>query len=83
MLLFVSGIQTEPLPYSQWEKSKINGIDTCIQNAQIEFVKENPGTKQGPDTDLYNLAEDRWDGVHFSKKGLDKFARELFFRINE
>lgn len=69
--------------YHPGVKNKINGIDTCIQNAQIEFVKENPGTKQGPDTDLYNLAEDRWDGVHFSKKGLDKFARELFSRINE
>ncbi|MHC1776604.1 MAG: sialate O-acetylesterase [Lentimicrobium sp.] len=62
---------------------KFNGVDTCIQRAQIEFAEENVGTKPGPDTDLINSAEDRWDGVHFSKTGLDKFARELYRKITE
>ncbi len=63
---------------------KNNGIDTIIQNAQIEFCKENAGTKLGPNTDIINnLASDRNDGVHFSKRGLDKFAVELFNKITE
>ena len=62
---------------------KYNGIDTAIQNAQIEFVKTHPGTKQGPNTDLLDLAADRFDGVHFSERGLNKFAKELYKCIAE
>lgn len=61
---------------------KENGNDAIIRQAQVEFVNETPGTKPGPDTDLFNLASDRHDGVHFSRNGLDKFARELFIKIN-
>lgn len=62
---------------------KLNGIDTVIQEAQIEFVKENKSAKPGFNTDLINLAADRWDGVHFSKRGLDKFAKGLYGKIIE
>lgn len=62
---------------------KNNGIDTAIQNAQIEFTKENNGTKLCVNTDLINLAADRYDGVHFSERGLDKFAKELYQKIKE
>jgi len=57
---------------------KEQGLDTCIRRAQIEFVAETPGTRPGPDTDLLNLASDRYDGVHFSRTGLDAFARQLY-----
>jgi len=57
---------------------KWNGIDTAIQSAQKEFVSENEGVLAGPNTDLIDLAADRYDGVHFSERGLDKFARELY-----
>ena len=57
---------------------KWNGIDTAIQRAQQEFILENDGVLAGPNTDLIDLAADRYDGVHFSERGLDKFARELF-----
>jgi hypothetical protein len=60
---------------------KENGNDAIIRQAQVEFVNETPGTKPGPDTDLFNLASDRHDGVHFSTVGLDKFAYELFLKI--
>lgn len=60
---------------------KSNGIDTCIQNAQIEFVNENAGAKLGVNTDSINQPSDRWDGVHFSKIGLDKFAKGLYEKI--
>lgn len=60
---------------------KENGNDAIIRQAQIEFVNETPGIKPGPDTDLFNLASDRHDGVHFSTLGLDKFAKELFLKI--
>lgn len=57
---------------------KEQGLDTCIRRAQIEFVEETSGTRPGPDTDLLNLASDRYDGVHFSRTGLDKFALQLY-----
>jgi lysophospholipase L1-like esterase len=60
---------------------KDNGNDTLIQQAQTEFVNETPGTCSGANTDLLNLASDRYDGVHFSRTGLDKFARELYNQI--
>lgn len=63
--------------------NKLQGVDTVIQNAQMEFVKENEGTKLGANTDLFNLAIDRYDGIHFSKSGLDKFAKALFEAIIE
>jgi hypothetical protein len=61
---------------------KGKGTDTIIQQAQIEFVNENPGTKPGANTDEIMYAFDRHDGVHFSTVGLDKFAYELFLKIN-
>ncbi len=57
---------------------KEHGTDTCIRQAQIEFLRETPGVRPGPDTDLLNLASDRYDGVHFSRTGLDKFSRQLY-----
>lgn len=60
---------------------KDNGIDTIIQQAQMEFVNENPGTRPGANTDEIMLAFDRYDGVHFSRVGLDKFAKEMFLKI--
>jgi len=60
---------------------KDNGTDTIIQQAQMEFVNENPGTKPGANTDEIMFAFDRHDGVHFSTVGLDKFACELFLKI--
>jgi lysophospholipase L1-like esterase len=62
---------------------KENGIDTCIRQAQIEFIRETDGVCPGPDTDLINLATDRHDGVHFSRTGLDKFALELYLAMTK
>jgi len=67
--------------YHPYAASKHNGIDTLIQNAQIEFVKENETTQLCVNTDSINLAGDRYDGVHFSEKGLDKFAEKLYYSI--
>ena len=64
--------------YHPYAVDKINGIDTVIQNAQIEFVNENQGTRLGLNTDTINSAFDRWDGVHFSKRGLNKFSKGLY-----
>jgi len=69
--------------YHPYAVDKINGIDTVIQNAQIEFSHENSGTKAGLNTDDINLAFDRWDGVHFSKRGLDKFSKGLYDMLVE
>lgn len=60
-----------------------NGLNYEIQKAQIEFASENMGTKNGPNTDSLNLVSDRYDGVHFSKRGLDKFAKLLFKNFKE
>jgi hypothetical protein len=47
------------------------GSSTC---AQKEFIFENKEVLPGPNTDLIDLATDRYDGVHFSERGLDKFT---------
>jgi hypothetical protein len=60
---------------------KHNGIDTAIQNAQIEFVKKVRGARSGVNTDSINLAVDRHDGIHFSRTGLDKFAAEMYYKL--
>mgnify|MGYP001809834721 CR=1 FL=1 len=57
------------------------GIDTVIQNAQKEFVMETPGTKPGANTDLINMASDRYDGIHLSTRGLDKFAKAMYLAM--
>lgn len=57
-------------------KTSPSGIDTNIQQAQIEFINENPGILAGPNTDLLNLAVDRYDGVHFSKSGKAKYMNQ-------
>jgi len=67
--------------YHPYVVDKNNGIDTEIQHAQIEFTQENIGTKLCVNTDLIDLAADRYDGVHFSERGLNKFAMELFQNI--
>lgn len=50
-----------------------------IQSAQSEIVKINASdfVFSGPNTDAYGYAF-RWDGVHFSREGLDKFASEFY-----
>jgi hypothetical protein len=60
---------------------KEQGIDTCIRQAQMEFIRETTGVRPGPDTDLLNLASDRHDGVHFSRTGLDKYALQLYLAL--
>lgn len=50
------------------------GIDTVIEKAQKEFIKENKGVLQGPDTDELIYAIHRWDAVHFSEYGMKVFA---------
>jgi hypothetical protein len=69
--------------YHPFIVDKHNGIDTSIQNAQIEFTIENPGTKLCVNTDSIDLAADRYDGVHFSERGLNKFAKALYQKIKE
>jgi hypothetical protein len=61
---------------SPLSKISSSGIDTNIQQAQIEFINENPGILAGPNTDLLNLAVDRYDGVHFSKAGKAKYMNQ-------
>ena len=51
------------------------GIDSVIRNAQQEFINENRGVLQGPDTDTLIYAIHRYDSVHFSDFGLNAFAK--------
>lgn len=66
-------------PYTIGKKK--DGIDLNIRQAQIEYILETPGVKPGPDTDQINLASDRYDGVHLSVTGLDKFASGLYHSL--
>lgn len=63
--------------------NKKDGLDINIRQAQLEFINETPGVKPGPDTDQLKLASDRYDGVHFSITGLDKFASGLYQSLSK
>lgn len=61
---------------------KPDGIDQDIREAQNHFILKHEDVYAGPDTDLYNRAIDRHDGVHFSRIGLERFADELLDAIS-
>lgn len=49
-------------------------INKGIQDAQKELFRDHKDIKFGPNTDFINDKGDRYDGYHFSDKGLDKHA---------
>ncbi len=51
----------------------LTGINKEVQQAQKELVDINKNIYSGPNTDILGY-EYRYDGVHFSDEGLDKFA---------
>lgn len=59
------------------------GVDTVVRAAQKEFIKENEGVLQGPDTDGLFYAIHRYDGVHFSEYGMKQFALQWLKAIRE
>ena len=61
---FYPGSTTKPL-----------GVDSAIRKAQNEFISENKGVLEGPDTDTLIYAIHRYDSVHFSDFGLNAFAQ--------
>lgn len=61
---------------------KPDGVDTAIREAQNNFILKYDDVYAGPDTDLYNRATDRHDGVHFSRIGLERFANDLLTAIS-
>jgi hypothetical protein len=65
--------------YSFLAKNKPIGVDSSIQNAQIEFIKENTNVLGGPNTDELIYAIDRFDSEHFSEYGNIRYAN-LWFR---
>jgi len=62
---------------------KDKGVDSRIRSAQTEFILENENVRPGPDTDQYDHVTERHDGVHFSRKGLNRFAYDLFISITK
>jgi hypothetical protein len=64
--------------FNPMSKKHISGIDTNIQQAQIEFINENTNVLLGPNTDILNLAIDRYDAMHFSKSGKHKNVSQWF-----
>jgi hypothetical protein len=65
--------------YNFYIDNKLNGVDTTLQQAQMEFVAENPKVLLGPDTDKLIYAIDRFDSQHFSGIGNFKYA-DLWYR---
>ncbi|MGY4384236.1 hypothetical protein ACVWYN_001262 [Pedobacter sp. UYP24] len=59
------------------------GINSLITSAQTEVINERKDVLLGPNTDSLNLAFYRADGVHFTEKGLDKFAHAWFKKIRD
>lgn len=58
--------------------SHINfGDDKGLIDIQNKIIKDFPQVKKGPNTDKFNLKEDRLpDGTHFSLLGYEKFSKE-------
>ncbi|CAM4122507.1 protein of unknown function [Pedobacter westerhofensis] len=65
--------------YSNLAESKPLGVDSTIQDAQREFIKENKNVLVGPNTDTIIDAIDRHDSLHFSKVGKHKCA-DLWYK---
>lgn len=53
-----------------------------VREAQAELVDPKRGIYAGPDTDTLGLKE-RFDGCHFSSRGLDKHARLWFETLRQ
>jgi len=62
--------------FSPLSKKFASGIDPSVQQAQIEFVNEHAGVLLGPNTDLLNMAMDRYDAIHFSRSGKLKYINQ-------
>lgn len=60
--------------FTPWRADNPEGIGYNIRKAQKEFIMENKNVYTGPDTDTLISPEDRFDGVHFSEKGMKKYA---------
>lgn len=67
--------------YFPYNNNNPLGISSDITDAQREVIKEVSNVKSGPNTDSLNLAYYRQQDVHFTEKGLDKFAYEWFKKI--
>ena len=61
--------------YHPGASTKPLGVDSVIRNAQQQFINENKGVLEGPDTDTLIHAIHRFDSVHFSDFGMKAFAR--------
>lgn len=67
--------------YFPYNNNNYLGVDKEIAGAQLEISKELRGVKEGPNTDLLNLAYYRADAIHLTKTGLDKLAKEWYKKI--
>ena len=52
-----------------------------VSSAQNEFIKENENVLRGPNTDLIIAKEDRWQKVHFTETGMNKYAAAWYVAI--
>lgn len=77
MLGAIRGAGVNAPVYVSTASRSMNRVSKDIREAQAELALAN---KKGPDTDKLNLLDDRYDGVHFSAKGMEKFA-QLWFEV--
>ncbi len=66
--------------YVSVETYSYGNSNSYIQQAQRDLVNIDAGILPGPNNDEI---KDRWDGVHFSEKGLDKLASLWLESIKE
>ncbi len=62
-------------------KQYIVGVNEAIREAQISMVDERQGIYGGIDTDSLILAEDRYDGLHYSQIGVSKINKMFMQKI--
>ena len=66
---------------TSFHPGSINPINKNIRAAQSDLIEQNKSLFQGPDTDLY-IDDCRYDGIHFSTKGMNLVSQDWVKSIN-
>jgi hypothetical protein len=59
---------------STYSPTSVTPVNAELRAAQKRVIDDSEWIEQGPDTDLIINVGDRYDGIHFSKKGVRKLA---------
>lgn len=67
---------------TSFHPSSATPVSSEIREAQYELIQENECLFLGPDTDVH-VAESRYDGIHFSTKGMNSVSKDWAESIDD